>query len=159
MQNRIITITANRNLAPEDNSIIADKMTSLVEDLRTAEIVFGGARGGDSAALYVAYTAREAFRFKTPKLTVVVPDVLSKQPIETHEISKLADELIELNKPITSDDGFDAYRYRNHYMIDKSTTHVVAFWNGSKRSGTWKTIQYAQYKQLPIEIVNIHGDD
>jgi hypothetical protein len=106
-------------------------------------IYFGGARGGNTEALRAALHFRGDA--KRPKLIVVVPDSLARQPLETQIWSKKADAVVELNHPITKEDGFAAYGKRDQYLVDRATT-VLAFFSGNYATGTGKTVRMAETK-------------
>jgi hypothetical protein len=152
-----VCITATRNIGKADVAIISEAMKELVADPKVTTIYFGGARGGDTEALLAAYNHRIALeRGLRPQLVLVVPDTLKAQPRETWEISELADEKIELSQPITSSDGFAAYRKRNQYMVDRAG-RVTAFWNEDKRSGTWMAITMAAAQKKAVRVFPVAG--
>lgn len=150
-----VAITANRKLTENDNIVIFNKMVELVTCGDVRSIYFGGAVGGDTVALASALSISCMSR---PKLIVVVPCKLENQPKSTHEISRQADEIIELNNVITPNDGFNAYKIRNIYMVDHAEK-TVGFWSGDKKSGTWHAINYTQNCNKEVEIVTIQGLD
>lgn len=43
---------------------------------------------------------------------------------------------------------------RNRYMVDKSD-YVFAVWNGERHGGTWYTMQYANKRHKPLEILRL----
>lgn len=49
--------------------------------------------------------------------------------------------------------GSWCYQKRNEWMVDHST-HILAYWDGVERGGTWNCIKYARGKR-PIR--NVHG--
>jgi predicted Rossmann fold nucleotide-binding protein DprA/Smf involved in DNA uptake len=156
--NRVITITGNRNTTTNDLHTILGAIEGLVCDPSVSAIYFGGARGADTIALNAALSIKEAIGRDDINLVCIVPDTVDKQPVETREVSKQADKLIELGNTITTSDGYSSYHARNHYMVN-SSTEVVAFWNGDIRSGTWSTIKYAKAIKKPVTIVKIEGSD
>lgn len=141
---QVIGITASREFSgPYSEELITKVIQSYVEDPSIDAIIFGGARGGDSVALRAALNSRVEYR---PKLIVVVPNTLSEQPHETKIISAQADEVIELLET-----GQDRYKIRNQYIVDNATK-MVAFWNGSYRSGTNQTIRLAKAADKQPEV-------
>jgi hypothetical protein len=156
MPDRIIAITGNRNLSEADIAIISAEMWLLVSDSSVKKVYFGGARGADDVALVQAFEQRHEWLF--PKLVLVVPNKVKHQPRETHDHAIMADEVVELGLPITPQDFYAAYMSRNRYMVDRAT-EVVAFWSGDKDSGTYKTMEYAKAKGLPVHHVKIEGKD
>lgn len=137
---KIISITARREVSPRGTVTIRKAMQALVANETIDAIYFGGARGGDTAALRAAAKARKG---RCPWFTVVVPDTEDSQPFAARQWFHLADEVVELGHPITKDDGFQAYHRRNEYLVDICTS-LVAFFDGTETGGTWSTIQYAQ---------------
>ena len=91
-----------------------------------------------------------------PQLTVILPCTLDEQPSDTHEITQSADMVIELRCPITSKNGFQAYRDRNTEMITRAD-RLVAFHNGNPRGGTHMAINIARIQKKPHEIIDIEG--
>lgn len=148
-----IAITANRKLIENDNKIIFNQMAELVTCGDVESIYFGGAIGGDTVALEAALSIRCMDR---PKLIVVVPCKLENQPKSTHVVSQQADQIIELNNPITPNDGFNSYKIRNIYMVDHAEK-TVGFWSGDIKSGTWHAINYTQNCNKNVEIITIQG--
>jgi hypothetical protein len=148
----IASVTAHRELIESDLSIIHSTMRALVSHEEIDAIYFGGARGGDTEALQAALY----FRGKSPRpwLSVVVPDTLDQQPLNTHHWSKKANEVIELRNPITKTDGFNSYTVRDQYLVDVAT-FVVAFFNGNYASGTGKTVRMAEKVGLEIHKIPI----
>jgi len=153
-----IAITGNRYPDQTDYQLIETTIKKIVFNKNIKEIVFGGAIGVDSIALLYALKFRENAKLKTPKLTVVVPDKLTDQPEGTRDVSAMADELVELKNTITSDDGYNSYRLRNEYMVKRSN-RIVAFWDGSPRSGTFMTINLAKQHKKAYEVIDIQGKD
>ncbi len=142
-----IAITANRNLTRADEAMIGATMLGLVRMPDVEEIIFGGARGGDTVALIAAgggSRSGKGTRIVRPKCVVIVPCRVADQPHDAREaIRVFADEVVELGLPITRDDGFAAYKRRNEAMADRGT-HLGSFWNGDYKSGTWNCISYAR---------------
>lgn len=151
-----VAITANRKLAPQDYDDIFEEMSFLITSPNIEAIYFGGAVGGDTVALK---SCLDIVCLTRPRLIVVVPNRLQDQPRETHAVSRRADEIIELGMPITSADGWRAYKARNEYMVDHAD-HLVAFWNKStKPSGTGSCISYAYKVGKTVKIIEITGED
>jgi len=131
----IVGITASRRFKSIDSQLIDSKILDLVIAPNVNEIVFGGAKGGDTIALKAALLHRAGLyrpgaKPSIPKLVVIVPDVVRSQPPETWAITERADEVVELHLPIIKDDGWLAYRKRNEAIVDRCN-RMVAFWTGS----------------------------
>jgi predicted Rossmann fold nucleotide-binding protein DprA/Smf involved in DNA uptake len=126
-------------------------MQTLVGNPLIKAIYFGGASGSDTEALKAALYHRKGSR---PRLIVLVPNTLENQPRETHEWSRKADELIELKRPITPEDGYLSYRKRNELLVDHGDL-VIAFFNGDYKSGTGQAIRYAEKTGKKVYQINV----
>mgnify|MGYP001947180314 CR=1 FL=1 len=149
-----ITITGHRKINHSAVQIINFKMKELVENPEIETIYFGGAKGTDTEALLCALSWRDELKRKNLRLIAVVPDTLKNQPKETHEISKMADEIIELKNTIMKENKFESFKIRNHYMVDRSDK-VVAFWNGQYKSGTYSAMNYARKNKKYVEEIRV----
>jgi hypothetical protein len=89
---------------------------------------------------------------------LVLPDTLAAQPRATHEAAVLADRRVELGFPIRPEDRWRAFHRRNRFLVDHAT-ELIAFWDGSERSGTGATAAYARRRGVPVEVVPIEGTD
>lgn len=128
-------------------------MKALVGNASLDAIYFGGAAGADTEALRAALELRSG---KRPHLVVVVPDTIDKQPLLTREWTRQADEVIELQNPITSDDGYASFKTRNQYLVDVGS-FGVAFFNGNYKSGTGHAVRAAEKIGLVVHKVAIKG--
>ncbi len=124
-------------------------MRELVTDPSVGRIIFGGARGADTEALLAALLFREGTK---PELVVVVPFQVEDQPFETHEITNMADLVVELN--YTREDQYDAYRKRNEWIVTNSL-RIVAFSNGNMESGTGNAIRLARSMAKTVKMVKV----
>jgi hypothetical protein len=147
----IVAITGSRVVSLQGREKIHRIMKEVVEDRNVKAIRFGGAEGSDTIALEAALLTRKGTK---PKLTVLLPNRLSDQPTETHNITLRADEVIELGRHITSGDGFQSYHLRNDDLIHPANV-VVAFWNGKDASGTLSVIRKAGKAQKKLRTVII----
>lgn len=155
----IVAITANRDITRNDRTTFYMAMHALCV-MRPEEIIFGGARGGDTVALEFA-----AFHRLSPtRLVVIVPDVVTAQPDDAQSAIRLyADEVVELRNKITRADDFAAFKTRNAAMIDRAMEandgRLLGFWNGDKRSGTYSCLAYAARVRCPLWVEAIEGSD
>lgn len=147
---KAVAISGHRDVSPEDVRRIWAVMKVVVENKTIDEVWVGGARGTDDEALKAALHYRKGSR---PKLVVVVPDVIAKQPRECWEAIHQADEVIELRNEITHDDGFASFQLRNEFMVDHAAA-LIAFWSG-KRSGTGNAVAYAKKIQCPVRVIQV----
>jgi uncharacterized phage-like protein YoqJ len=148
-----ISITASRDFTVDPIKIIEKQMKKLILDENITKIYFGGARGGDTYALIGASKAKEKLN-KSTKLIVVVPDTIEKQTKEAVRSFIFADEVIELKNEITPEDSYASYGIRNVFLVDNSD-EINAFWNGHKKSGTFRTIKYAWSVKKQVNIHEI----
>lgn len=149
-----IAFTANRNLTHEDAEATRRAIRGVAQ-LSPAEIITGGARGGDTVILQAAHE----YRVGNTWLVVIVPDTVAKQPYEAQQaIRECADEVVELKRKITRDDRFEAFKYRNRFMVDRGNC-VGGVWNGDKQSGTYSALHYAEQIRRPIWVLGIKGND
>jgi len=140
----------------KDLVIIERTMRMLVTNKFVDKIYFGGARGGDTVALYYALKHRTN---KKPTLIVVVPVNLGFQPKETIEISRRADLIVEMNlDPFDSNGKIknEIYRERNRKLLGDVKT-LISFWNGLKMySGTFMTMNMARNEfKIPVIVYGI----
>jgi predicted Rossmann fold nucleotide-binding protein DprA/Smf involved in DNA uptake len=152
---RRVAVTGNRGTTARDRAVVRETMRALVAAPGISEIWFGGALGADTMALEAALELRRGAR---PRLIVVLPDTLAAQPRETRAASERADERIELGHPIRAEDRWRAYHERNRYLVEHAT-QLIAFWNGEPRSGTAATIGLARKRGMPVEVVEVEGED
>lgn len=133
-------ITGHRTLGPKSTKRVWTAAATLLRNLTIDEVYIGGASGVDTEFLKAALYHRKGPK---PRIIVVVPDTVDRQPISTRSWTRRADEIIELQETITSDNRYLSYRKRNEYVIDRGT-FLVAFFNGNFKSGTGQAINYAK---------------
>lgn len=148
----IVSVTAHRAMSDDDIRKIHFVMGKVVALPHIDAIYFGGARGGDTEALKSALHHRGAA--KRPRLVVVAPDTLVKQPFETHVWSRQADEIVELRHPITRDDGFASFGKRDQYLVDMATS-LLAFFSGNYATGTGKTVKMAEADGIVVTKIKV----
>jgi predicted Rossmann fold nucleotide-binding protein DprA/Smf involved in DNA uptake len=134
------TITGHRTIGPKSTKRVWTAAATLLKNLSIDEVYLGGASGVDTEFLKASLYYRESIR---PKLIVVVPDTVDRQPVSTRDWTRRADEVVELQDPITEDNRYQSYRKRNEYLVDRGT-FLVAFFNGNYKSGTGQAINYAR---------------
>lgn len=135
-------ITGSRDLPDGAIVIIRTKIEEYVADTTITKILFGGALGADTEALRAALNARKSM---SPKLVVVVPMTLAKQPKDTQAWTVQADEIIELNHPYSR----GVYLLRDEYIVAHSN-RIAGFWNGIS-NGTRKTMEMAKEAGKSVE--------
>jgi uncharacterized phage-like protein YoqJ len=135
-----VAITGHRTLGPVSIKRVWAAAETLLKNRTIDGFYLGGASGVDTEFLKAALQYRVGFH---PKLIVVVPDTVEKQPESTRGWTRRADEVVELLEPITADNRYLSYKKRNEYLVDQSTS-LIAFFNGNFKSGTGSAINYAK---------------
>jgi uncharacterized phage-like protein YoqJ len=148
---KIISITGHRKVSVVDHDRIFAAMKVLVRNPTVDAIYVGGALGADTIALRAAAEYREG---KKPHITVVVPDTADKQPWDARKYFHLADEVVELKKPIQKSDNFAAFKERNAYLVDHASV-VVAFFSGNWASGTGHALRYAKSRGVETREIKV----
>lgn len=133
-------ITGHRTLGPVSTRRVWAAAETLLKNTTIDVIYLGGASGVDTEFLKAALQYRIGLR---PKLIVVVPDTIDRQPVSTREWTRRADEVVELLEPITAGNRYLSYKRRNEYLVDQGT-FLIAFFNGNFKSGTGSAINYAK---------------
>jgi predicted Rossmann fold nucleotide-binding protein DprA/Smf involved in DNA uptake len=133
-------ITGHRTLGLVSARRVWTAAETLLKNLTIDTIYLGGASGVDTEFLKAALHYRVELN---PKLIVVVPDIVERQPVSTREWTRRADEVVQLLEPITKDNRYLSYRKRNEYLVDHSN-FLIAFFNGDFKSGTGSAINYAK---------------
>lgn len=148
------TITGHRNIGPKSTKRVWTAAATLLRNLSIDEVYLGGASGVDTEFLKAALQYRVGAR---PRIIVVVPDTVERQPISTRAWTMQADAVIELREPIMADNRYLSYKKRNEYIVDRGT-FLVAFFNGSQRSGTGHAINYAKRNGKTVYTIPVSLD-
>lgn len=152
---KIASITGHRDIGPKSLALLRREAAALAKNPTIDAIALGGARGVDTEFLKTVYHARDG---KRPWLIVVVPDTVEKQPWEAKAaIRTMADEVIELGNPITSEDRFESFRTRNVYLVELCSL-LVACWDGNYKSGTGHAVKVAEAKNVPVVRIPMSKD-
>jgi hypothetical protein len=152
-----IAIKAVRDLSENDDTIIFDKMSTIVADNNVRQLIFGGSRGGDTVALFAALHLRDDVFKRTEdlNLVVVLPCKIINQPVEAQSAIRCANEIIELNKQIKPENDWFAFKNCNREMVLKASK-VIGFWDcKSKESGTYDCMKTAIELKRPVEVVKL----
>lgn len=144
-------VTAHRDLTEQDKTIIQETIAQEVANPKVDVIYFGGAIGGDSVALEAALTARIGQR---PKLAVVLPKTAKDQRSDLHELTRRADEIVELklSRKIYSDIWWE----HDKWMVNNSQKCIV-FWDGIEAGGTYNAMRYAQQQEKETQHIKMIG--
>lgn len=153
-----VAVTANRNISRGDVALI-DRLAADLCALGPAEVIVGAAHGGDTEVLLAVMRHRR----RATRITVAVPCTLADQPLEASAaVVRCLDDgdsdLVELGRTITAADGWEAFKARNRWMVDRGT-HCLGLWDGDRRSGTWSCLAYALRVGRPTWIQPIEGGD
>lgn len=149
----VTMVTAHRDLAPEDHVKIYTIMDQEVSNPEVEKIYFGGAFGGDTVALQASLKAR-LHRINFPKLVVVLPKTLKKQRTDLQEITKQADEIIELklSRKIYNDIWWE----HDKWMVDHAD-RCLSFFDGIEAGGTYNAMKYAENQGKTVTIIDLIG--
>lgn len=122
------------------------------------KVYFGGAEGVDTEMLIRCGKLKSVVPYKK-KLVAIVPNTIKEQPeFAQKAIAEYTDSLIELNNPISQDDGYKSYRIRNKTLVDKcGKLYAFPKKKSHNRSGTWMTIRIAQKENKDVEIIELEG--
>jgi hypothetical protein len=115
----------------------------------------GGAVGVDTHALEWLLTRRAP-------ITVVVPATIEDQPAPARDRIRQAEraglaEVVELRHPDFP--KAEAYHARNRWMVDRSELIIGFPLAGRGGGGTWSTLDYAAWKDMPRLIIPIGAPD
>jgi len=161
---RWVIISGVRDIAPASVPRLRAKMEEIVA-ARPAGIIFGGARGTDTAALRYARAARGVG--KLPALFVIVPGTVAEQPRACAvAIRECADAWLELGLPL---DKSASYHERNAQMLTGAQANtldgqpgpvLVAFVvEGSPGGGTRATVSAARARGIAVEEIDVDLDN
>lgn len=139
-----VMVTAHRDLIIQDQEIIKTAIIAEVDNPEVGLIYFGGAVGGDSLALEVALSFRESLR---PKLVVVLLKTAKDQRPDLHELTKKADEIVELK--------LSRKMYADIWW--EHSQKCIAFWDGIEAGGTYNAMRYAIQHGKEIQHVKVTG--
>lgn len=155
----IVAITGHRALTPADEVLVTARVDALIYDVRPSAVIFGGAVGVDTVALWAAMRPRTkgTVRLHRTRLVVIVPDTVRAQPHAAREAIRVcADEVVEMRNAITRADGWAAYHARNREMVDRADA-VLGFWTGDHASGTGACLAYARRMGREVWVEEIEG--
>ena len=156
----IVGISGAREISDQDIKTIHDEMNKLVTDPLVSEIIFGGARGTDTWALLSAYDIKKTLSLNRPKLTVIVPNLVSNQPKAAQKaINVCADNVIRLQQEITRYNGWKALFDRNIAMINKSDMMVCFPVKSNPTGGTRRTMWESQKRKVKVMVVELEGKE
>ena len=155
----IVAITGHRALTPADEALVTARVEALIYVVRPSVVIFGGAVGVDTVALWATMRPRTrgTVRLHRTRLVVIVPDTVRVQPHAAREAIRLyADEVVEMRNAITRADGWAAYHARNREMVDRADA-VLGFWTGDHASGTGACLAYARRMGREVWVEEIEG--
>ena len=140
----------------EVQRIVEIEMAALMKKPTIRCVYTGGASGIDSLCLKTLRAFREKVGADGPYLIVVCPCTVRELPDDARAVAdRCADRIVELENRITVEDGWEAFKIRNRYLVDHAGVGR-AFWNGaSMKSGTFHAINYATMRHREMKIVSI----
>lgn len=149
----IVAGTGHRPEQCEDEGVVRLKASIKLRDTEGVETFISGMAAG-----FDLWAADEAIDLGIP--------VIAARPWAGHKPRNGDEELYQkvLDNAIEIVDVMDAERYpgpqvydlRNQWMVDNAT-HLMAYWSGVEKGGTWNCVQYAR-DQDHIKIANIYWD-
>ena len=154
MRERTCCFTGHRNIAPEQQEMVAKRLYHVVEQLvRSGYCYFGagGALGFDTMAARCVLKLRE--KYPQVKLILVLPCMSQTKGWAAadmaiyEEIRRRADKIV-----YTSYEYFSGCMFkRNRHLVECSSVCVAYL--REKRGGTAYTVNYA--RQLGLKIINL----
>lgn len=144
----IIAVTGHRSEDCEDESIVRDKLRAAFEDAKPEAVIVGMANGVD------LWAGDEALGLGI--------DVIAARPWATHaarnDDAELYARVIAGASRVVVVDAAESYpgpwvyHKRNEWMVDNAT-HVLAYWSGKMKGGTYACLKYAMKQEVPIRNV------
>lgn len=146
----VVAVTGHRHITSADVATVDREVTELTAAGGVTRMVFGGATGVDTAALYAA-SARPWVH-----CTVIVPGTVAQQPPDARAaIEARADDVVELGAGNLR--TAEAYHARDRMMCHRAS-RVLAFLDGRRESsGTRVTAEYARWQGRPVTVVGLQG--
>ena len=146
----VVAVTGHRALSAEDAATVERVVTEMTAAGGVTRMVFGGATGVDTAALYAA-SARPWVH-----CTVIVPGTVAQQPPDARAaIEARADDVVEMGAGNLR--TAEAYHARDRMMCHRAS-RVLAFLDGRRESsGTRVTAEYARFQGRPVTVVGLQG--
>lgn len=150
----IIALTGHRSEDSEDESIVRRKVRRALSDTpETVEAVITGMANGLDL-----WGGDEALKLGLP--VIAARPWTTHQPRE-HDAQLYVDILANALRVVTVTEvdtypGPWVYHKRNEWMVDNAT-HVMAYWSGKEKGGTFACVRYARKVKKPIR--NIYNAD
>ena len=146
----VVMVTGHRHITSADVATVEREVTELTAAGGVTRMVFGGATGVDTAALYAA-SARPWVH-----CTVIVPGTVAQQPPDARAaIEARADDVVEMGAPSLADAR--SYSRRNEAMVH-GASRVIAFLDGRRESsGSRQCAEYARWQGRPVTVVGLQG--
>ena len=146
----VVMVTGHRHITSADVATVEREVTELTAAGGVTRMVFGGATGVDTAALYAA-SARPWVH-----CTVIVPGTVAQQPPDARAaIEARADDVVEMGAGNLR--TAEAYHARDRMMCHRAS-RVLAFLDGRRESsGTRVTAEYARWQGRPVTVVGLQG--
>lgn len=146
----VVAVTGHRHITSADAATVERVVTELTAAGGVTRMVFGGATGVDTAALYAA-SARPWVH-----CTVIVPGTVAQQPPDARAaIEARADDVVEMGAGNLR--TAEAYHARDRMMCHRAS-RVLAFLDGRRESsGTRVTAEYARFQGRPVTVVGLQG--
>ncbi len=159
-----VAVMGHQEVAESDLTLIAQALLPFLQDPDVDEFLFAAMEGASTLALAMAY---DLVKDSRQKFTLVFPSTVETRPVwepgslPPWDAVPLAHKVVELGMPLQAKDGFKAHRKLGEYLVDQVADcgQLIAFWNGTTRSVTGRTVRYAQAKDVAWQHVPITGPE
>lgn len=140
----ILAGTGHRPEGCESEDVVREKIRHALVDSGAATVITGMAAGFDlylgleALSLGIEVWAARPWAGHAPRASDFIPygDIVTR-----------ASRVIAVD-PSMNYPGPWVYQKRNEWMVDNAT-HLLAYWNGTTRGGTYNCLTYAMKKQVP----------
>ena len=152
----VVAFTGHRKIDGPPGEVRHFLLSKLANDRRIWKTISGGALGWDQVALTASKQAGLYHLLAEPFLGFwekwpphIVEEYMELKYRELHEDD---DEVVQVSDP-----GYENWKYhaRNEYMVNRAD-EVWAWWDGTRKGGTYACLKYAHKKGIPI--VNIYKE-
>lgn len=129
-----------------------ERIESYITERGVTDFICGMALGADTDFALSVLSLRKKYPYI--RLHCAIPCRTQTRQWNTSEIARYNDILKHATSTVVLSEHYTrgCMFERNRYMVDNSD-YLLAIWNGSRKGGTWYTLNYAQKRHKPIEIL------